>query len=117
MTPSVLFSFKGRLARGVFALSAGLTLVAFLVLNAGIESLAGPKATLVLHPFTLWILVTLCVKRLHDRNKSAWWMLLLLLPVLGPLWLGIELLFVKGTQGENHHGADPLAPADYLVVA
>jgi len=46
-------------------------------------------------------------RRLHDTDRSAWWLLLVLIPVLG--WLVI-LIFncQRGTPGENRFGPDPL---------
>lgn len=45
-------------------------------------------------------------RRLHDSNRSAWWLLLLLIPLIG--WL-IVLAFScqNGTPGENEYGPDP----------
>ena len=45
-------------------------------------------------------------RRLHDTDRSAWWLLLLLIPLVG--WL-IILAFncQNGTPGENEYGADP----------
>ena len=45
------------------------------------------------------------IKRFHDRDKSGWWMLLLLVPIIGGLWLLIELGFLAGTPGPNRYGA------------
>ena len=44
------------------------------------------------------------IKRWHDRDKSGWWMLIALVPVIGSLWLLIELGFLKGTEGPNRFG-------------
>ena len=48
------------------------------------------------------------VRRLHDIDRSGWWMLLGLIPLIG--WV---ILFVwsvtKGTSGDNRFGHDPLA--------
>ena len=52
--------------------------------------------------------VAIGVKRLHDRNKTGWWMLIILLPVIGGLWYLIECGFLKGTTGPNTYGPDPL---------
>ena len=47
-------------------------------------------------------------RRLHDINRSGWWQLLILLPVIG--WLVLLYFFVlKGTNGSNDFGTDPLA--------
>ena len=47
------------------------------------------------------------VKRLHDRDKSGWWYLLMFLPLIGPLWLFVELGFLAGSTGTNDYGPDP----------
>ena len=52
----------------------------------------------------------LSVRRLHDTNRSGWWLLLVLLPVLGAI---TPLVFAAsaGTRGDNRFGPDPLALA------
>ena len=72
---------------------------------------------LVLYVPVYWGFFALSAKRLHDRGKSAWWLLLLFVPLFGFLWLLVELPFLPGTAGENSYGPDPLTSGgDYLVV-
>ena len=52
--------------------------------------------------------VCLYGKRFHDRGKSAWWVLISLVPILGFIWILIDLGILKGTEGENRFGPDPL---------
>jgi len=54
--------------------------------------------------------LTLCVhiKRCHDRDQSGWWVLLLLIPVIGFIWAIINLGILEGTRGPNRFGPDPL---------
>jgi uncharacterized membrane protein YhaH (DUF805 family) len=59
-------------------------------------------------PPSLWIGLVLSVKRWHDRNKSGWWVLVNLVPVVGWLWQLIECGFLRGTTGPNRFGQDPL---------
>jgi uncharacterized membrane protein YhaH (DUF805 family) len=40
-------------------------------------------------------------KRWHDRDKSGWWSLIGFVPLIGGLWLLIELGFLSGTEGPN----------------
>ena len=47
-------------------------------------------------------------KRWHDRGKSGWWTLIVLIPVIGGIWILIELGILKGTTGPNQYGPDPL---------
>jgi len=47
------------------------------------------------------------VRRLHDIDKSGWFLLLALIPLVN-IWL-IVLLATEGTRGPNQYGADPKA--------
>ena len=47
------------------------------------------------------------VRRLHDTNRSGWWMLIILLPLLGLIILLI-FMAMPGTSGKNDYGDDPL---------
>lgn len=44
------------------------------------------------------------IKRWHDRDKSGWWMLILLIPIVGAIWFLIECGFLAGTPGPNRFG-------------
>jgi uncharacterized membrane protein YhaH (DUF805 family) len=83
-----------------------------------------------------WIFLATAIKRLHDRNRSGWWIVLFifmpglfsqfsdLLPdanwtlpfvlTASTLWLwGLaEMFCVPGTSGHNRFGPDPLAETD-----
>ena len=47
------------------------------------------------------------VARLHDRNHSAWWLLWLLVPVIGPVLLLVQNGFLVGQGGANWYGPPP----------
>ena len=59
--------------------------------------------------YAMILIVLLCVyiRRFHDRDKSGWWLLIGLIPIVGPLWIFIELSFLKGTDGDNRFGPGP----------
>ncbi|MGB1038095.1 MAG: DUF805 domain-containing protein [Bacteroidia bacterium] len=62
--------------------------------------------------FSLAILVpslAVFVRRLHDVGKSGWYILLMLLPIIGWIWL-LVLLFTDGDQGTNEYGPNPKNP-------
>lgn len=47
-------------------------------------------------------------RRLHDIDKSAWWYLIILIPLIG--WIVLLIFHVqRGTNGPNQYGADPLS--------
>jgi uncharacterized membrane protein YhaH (DUF805 family) len=52
-----------------------------------------------------WAGLALGVKRWHDRNKSGWWVLIGLIPVVGQLWTLVECGLLPGTRGGNRFGA------------
>ncbi len=47
------------------------------------------------------------IRRLHDRDKSGWWILFGLVPLIGGIMLLIWLVS-RGTEGPNQFGEDPL---------
>ena len=46
------------------------------------------------------------VRRLHDVNKSGWFMFILFVPLVGVIWL-LVLDCTEGTDGPNEYGPDP----------
>jgi uncharacterized membrane protein YhaH (DUF805 family) len=46
------------------------------------------------------------VRRLHDQDRSGWFVLLNLIPYLG-VFIVLALMLVDGTPGENRFGPDP----------
>ncbi|MBN2144234.1 MAG: DUF805 domain-containing protein [Candidatus Aureabacteria bacterium] len=109
-----LFTTEGRVGRATLwkyyiLLIAG---IAVFVLLAAVFQLQNQAAIMLL---LLILLFPLCViglfvqiKRWHDRDKSGWWILINLVPYIGGLWSFIELGFIKGTDGDNRFGPDPL---------
>jgi uncharacterized membrane protein YhaH (DUF805 family) len=71
-----------------------------------LSALALPMIILTL--ITLWPALAIYTKRWHDRNKSGWWSLILFIPLVGPIWFLIELGFLRGTEGQNRFGPDPI---------
>ena len=107
-------SLEGRIGRqsywmGVIAVSV-ISIVASLldvVLGTmgeeGVGIISGIAGLAMIYP-----IIVLYAKRWHDRNKSGWWTLISLVPVIGGLWMLIECGFLRGTDGDNRFGPDPL---------
>ena len=49
----------------------------------------------------------LLIRRLHDLNRSGWWALIMLIPLVNLLF-AVYVIFFKGTKGPNKYGPDPL---------
>lgn len=52
----------------------------------------------------MWAALASSVKRYHDRNKSGWWVLVVLIPFLGPIIQLVELGFLPGIDEGNMYG-------------
>lgn len=50
--------------------------------------------------------LSVAVRRLHDLNKSGWFMFIVLIPIIGSIWL-LVLFCTEGTSGPNSYGEDP----------
>ena len=51
--------------------------------------------------------LAISVRRLHDLDKSGWWVLINLIPIIGFL-IYIFWAVQKGTNGPNRFGPDPV---------
>lgn len=108
-----LFSFEGRIGRGTYwfvGLIQGIGGLVLLALSA-IGELApdgeAPSLWWIGIVPLVWIGLAASVKRAHDRDHSGFWLLVGLIPVVGPLWVGIELGRLAGSPGDNRFGAPP----------
>jgi uncharacterized membrane protein YhaH (DUF805 family) len=81
-----------------------------------------------------WFYLAASIRRLHDRNKSGWWIIpfvgatgpfdlfghrlawaafpVRLAVLIAFIWGLVEMYGLRGTNGPNRFGSDPLAPAD-----
>ncbi len=66
--------------------------------------------------------ITVTVRRLHDRNLSGWWYLAFVAVSFVPIldWISSIVLLVvmclKGTDGDNKYGPDPLTGPDHARI-
>ncbi|MBN6739173.1 DUF805 domain-containing protein [Acidithiobacillus sp. MC6.1] len=101
--------FKGCAARPEYWYSVLLGIL----IGLGADALFALSYHTVLHPLIhaallLFDLAVLCptiavlVRRLHDVNKSAWYILLELIPILGWIWL-LFILAQPGVMDGNRY--------------
>jgi len=109
---NLLFSFEGRINRKPYWMFILAMIVVYLVL-IGISIAVGENVGMILMVLfglvMLWSSLALQVKRWHDRDKSAWWLLMNFVPFIGAIWVLVECGFLRGTEGQNSYGPDPLA--------
>ena len=113
--------FTGRSRRkeywSFFLLMLAVCIVAGMVdgilgMRGMIAGLYGPVTALA-GLFFLVPGIAVGIRRLHDTDRSGWWLLIGLIPLLGLVLLYFFVL--EGTSGANQYGADPkegeVAPA------
>lgn len=70
----------------------------------------GGVLTLIFYVAILIPSIAVAVRRLHDIDKSGWWILIGLVPLIGAIVL-LVFYCTDGTRGPNRFGADPKADA------
>ena len=79
---TMLFSFAGRINRARYwltGLAAGVVampVVVGIAVGIGRADLLAIAIAVAVFLALIWINLALSIKRLHDRDKSAWWLLL-----------------------------------------
>lgn len=111
-------TFSGRARRKEYwwyQLFAGLVVVGLTIVDSmlfefdriadygGAGPLVGLAALALIVPS-----IAVSVRRLHDLDKSAWYLLIGLIPLIGGIILFIWYVS-RGTVGDNGFGSDPLA--------
>jgi uncharacterized membrane protein YhaH (DUF805 family) len=56
-------------------------------------------------------IMAVSVRRLHDVGKSAWWLFITLIPIIGGIWLFV-LMVTEGQSGDNRYGPNPKTSTD-----
>ncbi len=106
----------GRLGRRGFWLRHAVVLPIALFVCIGADSQVGPAAGLAAAALTTLLLVSTWGRRLHDRGRSAWWLLLTAVPVLGALALVVDCAFLGPRDAAARYGARPGLVLDYRTV-
>jgi uncharacterized membrane protein YhaH (DUF805 family) len=115
--------FQGRSRRMEYWMFALFIWICYAVIFALVYALGGggsePSAasallSMILGIFALGIIVpsiAVTVRRLHDTDRSGWWILISFLPFLGGLVLFVFTV-LDGTPGTNKYGPDPKGRGD-----
>ena len=107
----ILFSSKGRIPRRQYWAGIGIQIGGGLIYGLIVGGIAAvmkseevmPVLLVPYYILSFWIGLAVAAKRCHDRDRSAWFMLI---PFFN-LWVAIECAFFRGTEGSNRFGEDP----------
>lgn len=108
----LFLSFQGRITRSAYWLATlvffGINIVVSLIGTRVVEGTVGGIIILLAWLFIIYSAAAVAAKRWHDRNKSGWWSLVALVPVVGLVWMIVENGFLPGTPGPNRFGPSPI---------
>ena len=101
--------FTGRATRSEFWMFFLVNLIIALVLAAIDWYLRTPSVFQGLYSLAVLVpLIAVGVRRLHDTDRSGWWMLLYLIPCIG--FLVLVVFWAQDSQpGSNQYGPNPKA--------
>jgi uncharacterized membrane protein YhaH (DUF805 family) len=107
---------SGRLGRGAFWLRhlVGLPVGLFVCIAA--DTVVGRPAGFLAALLMTLFLVSVWGRRLHDRGRSAWWLLLAAIPVLGALALIVDCALLGTRAGAASDGPTLGVRVDYRTV-
>ena len=115
-----IFSFSGRIGRMRYlAYNAGANLILFgalVLMSGGVAGLAAiPEMSsafglfyIVANLVTFVIAIIWGKRRLNDLNRTGWWMLLLIVPLVNLIFF-IYLMCFGGNEESNNYGSPPVA--------
>ncbi|MFM5744280.1 DUF805 domain-containing protein [Aeromonas veronii] len=110
--------FSGRARRTEYWMFVLCNVIVMLLLGM-VDKLIGGDNELISSIYSLAVLLpslAVAARRLHDTDRSAWWLLLGLIPIIGTLVL-IYFMVCNGQQGPNRFGDDPkAAPSQGFIV-
>jgi uncharacterized membrane protein YhaH (DUF805 family) len=109
--------FSGRSQRKeywMFTLGVIIAEVVIMIVEGilGINRMVGGIYGPILSLFVLALIIpslAVSIRRLHDIDKSGWFLLLAFIPLIGSIIL-LVFFCTNGTSGPNRFGADPKGP-------
>ncbi|MFI9601406.1 DUF805 domain-containing protein [Streptomyces sp. NPDC052043] len=105
--------FNGRARRQEYWMFTLFTVIISIVL-AIVDAVIGTQALDWIYTVAV-LLPTLAVtvRRLHDTDRSGWWVLIGLIPLVGFIVM-LVFLATEGTPRENKYGANPKEPLAHI---
>ena len=102
-------TFSGRAQRSEYWYFFLFTAVVNIVASVLDATIFGDMAVLYVIATLVLLLPSIAagVRRLHDTDKSGWWLLISFIPAIGIIVL-IVFFCQRGTVGPNRFGPDPL---------
>ena len=107
--------FDGRARRQeywMFCLFNILVSIGFMIIDyvAGLTEAAGGQSPLnILYTLATFLPgIGVAIRRLHDTNRSGWWILIAFVPLIGVIMLLIWMV-TDSNPGSNKYGSNPKA--------
>jgi uncharacterized membrane protein YhaH (DUF805 family) len=122
-----IFSFSGRIGRMrylAYGIGLNILLMAVMIPLGGMTAAMGGEAGMsmlgmvmvgLFYIATIAISIMFAKRRLNDLNRSGWWFLLFLVPIVN-LLMAIYLVFFPGSDGDNNFGPAPTSNSVGVLI-
>lgn len=122
-----IFSFSGRIGRMrylAYGIGLNILLMAAMIPLGGMTATMGGEAGMsmlgmvmvgLFYIATIAISIMFAKRRLNDLNRSGWWFLLFLVPIVN-LLMAIYMVFFPGSDGDNKFGPAPTSNSVGVLI-
>lgn len=108
--------FSGRAGRREYWMFVATNVLLSLVLGI-VDGITGiPVLGLLFMLVALLPSIAVTIRRLHDTNRTGWWMLVACVPIVGAIVL-LVLMALPSTRGSNAYGETPREDAPSMATA
>lgn len=122
-----IFSFSGRIGRMrylAYGVGLNILLMAAMIPLGGLSATMGGEAGMsmigmlligIFYLATIVISIMFAKRRLNDLNRSGWWFLLFIVPIVN-LLMAIYLVFFPGSDSANNFGPAPTSNSVGVLI-
>ncbi|WLV24620.1 DUF805 domain-containing protein [Aciduricibacillus chroicocephali] len=104
--------FQGRARRKEYWMFVLFNYIFTLIIGFSNEIITLPAAIGYVYVFGMIVPnLAVSVRRLHDTNRSGWWVLINIIPLVGPIILTV-FQCLDSTPGTNKYGPNPKIETD-----
>jgi uncharacterized membrane protein YhaH (DUF805 family) len=109
-------NFSGRACRSEYWFWILFYFIGALV-TGGIDAAIGMSITSGLFGLAVFLPnLAVSIRRLHDLDRTGWWIFISLIPIIG--WIILLIWYcTKGTEGPNRFGPDPFGTISPAIFA
>ena len=108
----LLLGLRGRIGRRkwwLWGVAMPLGMAVYFTVLLRVVGVTPRYTDVLVNGLLFWPAIAVSVKRWHDRDKSGWWVLVALVPLVGWIWALMQNGVLRGDAQANRFGPPPPA--------